>query len=72
MEAFEAVPKEWGNSVGITIPRDVVKKAKIVIGKKTTFLAVGVKNQGLWESFGTLKTKKPTQQIMKEIDEGYD
>jgi len=27
---------------------------------------------GVKKAFGTLKTKKSTQQIMDEIDEGYD
>ena len=26
MQVFDAIPKQWGNSVGITIPREIVEK----------------------------------------------
>ena len=71
METFEAIPKQWGNSIGITIPSDIVKKEKISPKKKARFLVIGNKNE-IKKTFGSLKINKPTQQIMDEIDEGYD
>ena len=71
METFEAIPKQWGNSIGITIPSDIVKKEKISPKKKARFLVIGNKNE-IKKTFGSLKISKPTQQIMDEIDEGYD
>ena len=72
MEVFEAIPKEWGNSLGITIPKEIIRKEQISPRKKGKFLVLGTKMDKLKESFGTLKLKKSTQQAMDEIDEGYD
>lgn len=72
MEQFEAVPKRWGNSLGITIPADVVENEKIQPEKKITVLVIGSQKKKLREIFGTLQRKKPTQQMMDEIDKGYD
>jgi len=72
MQLFEAIPKQWGNSVGITIPRNVIEKEHIMPKKKTRFLVIGTAMNGVRKSFGSLKFKKSTQQIMDEIDEGYD
>jgi len=72
MQVFEATPKQWGNSVGITIPRDVVEKESISTKKRTRFIAIGTEMDRLRKAFGTLKLKKPTQKVMDEIDEGYD
>ena len=72
MEVFEAIPKKWGNSFGITLPKEIVRKEQICLKKKVKFLVLGTKMNKLRESFGTIKLKKPTQQVMEEIDEGYD
>ncbi|MBI2549162.1 hypothetical protein HYW21_07475 [Candidatus Woesearchaeota archaeon] len=72
MHVFEAVPKQWGNSVGITIPREIIEKENITLKKRTTFLVVGPEMETLKKAFGSLKLKKPTQKVMDEIDAGYD
>ncbi len=72
MEQFEAVPKKWGNSLGITIPADVAEEENIQPQKKITVLVIGNQQRQLKQMFGTLKLKKPTQQVMDEINEGYD
>ena len=72
MEVFDAVPKRWGNSIGITIPKGVIEKENISPKKKTKFLVVGSEMGSLKKAFGSLKLKKPTQKAMDEIDEGYD
>jgi len=72
MEVFDAIPKQWGNSVGITIPRDIIEKEKISTKKKTKFIAIGAEMNQLKKEFGSLKLKKSTQKVMDEIDEGYD
>ena len=71
MEQFEAVPKKWGNSLGITIPSEIIKEENIKPKKKITVLVMGDAKR-LKDMFGTLKLKKPTQKVMEEIDEGYD
>lgn len=72
MEQFKAIPKKWGNSLGITIPAEIIKAEKLKLNKETIFLVVGDTRKRVKKIFGTLKIKKPTQQIMDEIDEGYD
>jgi len=72
MEQFEAVPKKWGNSLGITIPADIAEQENIQPQKKITVLVIGNQQRHLKQIFGTLKLKKPTQQVMDEVDEGYD
>ena len=72
MQVFEATPKQWGNSVGITIPKEVVEKENISTKRKIRFIAIGDKMDKLKDAFGTLKLKKSTQKVMDEIDEGYD
>lgn len=72
MQVFEAIPKQWGNSLGITIPKEIIKKQHISPKKKVKFLVVGEAMDELKKSFGSLKLKKTTQKAMDEIDEGYD
>ncbi|MFH1054288.1 MAG: hypothetical protein V1740_07755 [Candidatus Woesearchaeota archaeon] len=72
MDMFEAIPKQWGNSIGITIPREIVKKNKIAPKKKMKFLVLNSDTNVMKSVFGTMKFKKPIQKIMDEIDEGYD
>jgi len=72
MQVFEAIPKQWGNSVGITIPKEIIEKEHISPRKKTKFLVVGSEMETLKKAFGSLKLKKPTQKVMDEIDAGYD
>lgn len=72
MEVFEAIPKQWGNSIGITIPKEVIRKGNISPKKRVKFLVIGTEMDNLKKAFGSLKLKKPTQKVMDEIDEGYD
>ncbi len=72
MEAFEASPKEWGNSLGITIPKEIVEKAHLKPGKKVKIMIMADDMDAIRKTFGTLKMKRPTQQIMDDIDEGWD
>lgn len=72
MEQFKAVPKKWGNSFGITIPAEVIKSENLQLNKEAIFFVAGDNRKRIKKMFGTLKIKKPTQQIMDEIDEGYD
>ncbi len=72
MEQFRAVPKKWGNSIGITIPADIIEQAQINLQKKITVLVMGDQQKQLKTMFGTLKLKRKTQEVMDDIDEGYD
>ncbi|HLC85391.1 MAG TPA: hypothetical protein VJH22_06380 [Candidatus Nanoarchaeia archaeon] len=73
MVVFQAKPREWGNSIGVTIPSEIVEQEHIRTDKPITLLLVPDHMDLVRKTFGTLKFKKPTQQIMDELDEeGYD
>lgn len=71
MEAFETVPKKWGNSLGVTIPKDIVDKEQLSAGKKVRVFVMADQSGKLRKVFGTLKLKMPTQKAMEEIDREY-
>ena len=72
MEQFVAVPKKWGNSMGITIPKEVAMHERIEPQKEVRVFIMGNQKGKVEKIFGTLKLKKDTQKIMDEIDSGYD
>ena len=72
MHRFKATPKKWGNSLGITIPKEIVKEGRLNPKEEIDVVVLTHHMKNLRKLFGTLKCKKPTQQIMDEIDEGYD
>lgn len=66
MLEFEAVPKKWGNSIGITVPKDIIKKIHAKKNQKLRFFVVK-ENNILRETFGSLKGKwKKTGQQIKD------
>ena len=71
MIELETKARKWGNSIGVSLPKDVIKKANIRPNKEVR-LFIQDKKIDLSKVFGTLKIKKPTQEILDEIrqDEG--
>jgi len=68
METIEAKTKKWGNSLGIVIPKEIVRKEKIREGQKVKILLV--KDRGLLkETFGMMegKWKEPTQKMKDKL-----
>jgi len=66
MIEVEAIARKWGNSIGISLPKDVIEKANIKPNKEVRLL-IQDKKVDLTKVFGTLKIKKPTQEILDEI-----
>ena len=65
--------KKWGNSAGIVIPKEDLKKEKLRVGQKVRIVIRPVKSLKVKDIFGTFKKiKKPTKEIMKEIDKDLD
>ncbi len=58
--------KKWGNSIGIILPQETVKTMGIQLGE---FIIVDIqkKENILKELFGSLKFKKSTEQLLKEV-----
>ena len=71
MQVFETMPKQWGNSLGVTIPRDIVERERLSTTKKVRVFVVAESAGELRKVFGSLKLKMPTQQAMDEIDREY-
>lgn len=68
----EAQVKEWGRSVGIVIPKDAVLRERIAVGD-TVKILIKKKGNPLKETFGIIRFKRSTKEILKEIDkEGWD
>ena len=64
-----ATARKWGNSVGITIPPEVLAKEKI---QPNDQVVVSVRKvTPIIELFGTFKTKKSAQQIKDEMRKGW-
>ena len=68
---IETTARKWGNSIGIALPKDVVEKANIEPDKEIKVF-IQDKRVNLSNVFGTLKIKKPTQEILDEIRLGEE
>jgi len=64
----EVITRKWGNSIGVTLPKEIVEKEKI---KPNDKIAIDIRKQTalkVKDIFGKLRLKKPVKQIMMEID----
>ena len=72
MVELTAKVRKWGNSFGIVIPQDVLKRKSIREGEEVDVVLIK-KGNVLRETFGTHKFSKPVKKLMKEMDkELYD
>lgn len=68
----EAQIRGWGRSLGIVIPKEAAIKGRIKIGDNVKIL-IKKEHNPLKETFGILKLKRRTDEILKEIDkEGWN
>jgi len=58
--------KRWGNSIGIVIPRETVETMGIRQGESIV-IDIQKEENVLRELFGSLKFKKPTEKLLKEV-----
>ncbi len=58
-------PRRWGNSLGITIPKEIIEKEKIKEGEEIT-VDIKKKKLSLSEFFGKLKGAKIDAQKLKD------
>ena len=66
MIAVKVVPKKWGNSIGIRLPKDKIKNADIKPEKETIIWLEERKGSTLESLFGALKGRKINAQRMKD------
>jgi antitoxin component of MazEF toxin-antitoxin module len=72
MIEVETKLKRWGRSFGIIIPMEKVKEANLA-ENETLDVVVTKKKNPLQETFGKLKFKKSTKELLKESDrEAWD
>ena len=66
MHVFETRPKQWGNSLGITIPSEIVKEEGVCVEKKIKIIIIGEKNNPLKKLYGLSKNLKIDAQKVKD------
>ena len=62
--------KEWGNSLGLIIPSDIVNKENIVANEEITITIS--KKDSLEDFFGKAKIKKSAQELKDESRKGWE
>jgi len=69
MSEAVAIARKWGNSIGITLPSEMVEEEKI---KPNDKIVIKVKKVvPIKDLFGTMKTRKSGQQIKDELRKGW-
>ena len=58
--------RKWGSSLGVTIPKGIVKELKLR-ENQDVIIDIKPKDNPLKELFGSVKLSKPTGQLLKEI-----
>jgi len=67
--AIEGVIKKWGNSMGVLIPKEVVKREKLRINEKIFFNIV--KKADLTNIFRSLERKMSGQEFKDMVRKGW-
>ena len=70
---IETKTKKWGSSLGIIIPKEVVEKENLKQNQNIRILAVEtlIKTK-VKDIFGKLKFKRPTQEVLDEVDRDFE
>ena len=68
MITVESELREWGRSIGVVVPKDAIVREKLKAGD-TVRLVILKSSNALRDTFGILKLKHSTDEILKEIDE---
>jgi antitoxin component of MazEF toxin-antitoxin module len=63
--------KKWGNSIGLVIPSDLVKKERIRPGD-TVEIVVRRRLPRLEELGGTVKLRHNLEELLRGMEEGWD
>jgi len=72
METIIVKTKKWGNSLGIRLPKEVVKENKIK-AEEEIMIQIGKTNiTKVKDIFGKLRFKESTKKIMSDIDKALD
>ena len=72
MIEYETKLRKWGNSIGLIIPKEDVKKEGLRDDDIVRAIIVPKRIMKVKDIFGKLKFEKSTEQIMKEVDKELD
>jgi len=64
--------KKWGNSVGLIVPKEALEKESLKPRQMVRAIITPIKTLKVKDIFGKLRLKKPTAQIMAEIDRDFE
>lgn len=64
--AIEVKTKKWGNSIGVVIPIETAEKLGLKPEQKI-IIDIMKKDNVLKELFGSVRFRKPTKDILKEV-----
>ena len=64
--------KAWGNSIGVVIPKEDIKKEGLHVDQKVKVIITPVKTLKVKDIFGKLKLGINTKELLKEVDEELD
>ncbi len=64
--------KKWGNSIGVIIPKEIIKQENIKPNQEVT-VTINVRPiTTVRDIFGKMKFKKSTDKLMREIDKEFN
>ncbi len=69
MIEVEAKLRKWGNSLGVLIPRGSLEGTQLHEGSNVKVIIRPKKGVTMDKFFGTFKTKRSTEEMLREVDE---
>lgn len=72
MMEIKAKTKKWGNSIGVLIPKEVVKEENIRPEQEITIIINAKPLTRGRDIFGKFKFKESTDKLMREIDREFN
>jgi antitoxin component of MazEF toxin-antitoxin module len=69
----EAKLKSWGNSIGVLLPKEKLKKENLSSNSLVKLIVLPAEKITVADLFGKKKNwKTPTKKLLKEIDKEFD
>ena len=72
MLEYKAKLRNWGNSLGVVVPKEEAAKQKLRPDQEVNVMITPAETLKVKDIYGKLKFKKSTEQIMKEINDDLD
>ena len=69
---IETKTKRWGSSLGVIIPKKIVKEERLQEDQEIRIDILSRKKTTGADIFGKLKFKKPTQVLLDETDRDFE